>query len=998
MKYAAFISYRHGGIDEKVGMQIQHDLERYKIPSKIAKSIGKKNLGKVFRDADDLRAASDLSAIIRAGIDESEYLIVICTKRYQESVWCMEEIEYFLETRDREHIIVVLVEGEPQESFPEILTHVERDGKIVEIEPLAVDVRAQTEKEILKNVTREKLRYISQMLDMDYDDLKQRQKERQRKRNAIIAGVVFAGVAVFAGVVSYKNVQLNTAYDNLDHSMQQTLKGQSYYLSEYSNTAYLNGDKATAALLALKALPGNLEKPDRPFVPSAMRSLSSALGVYDFNNGYQPDKVYEFSKEAYHTKVTISGKGTYLLIERYQAAANNMLNGKAYVYRVADRKLVQCVELDDISKTAIHTSSHMASLSKDEKTIYYLGKKGLCARELTSGKELFTGQRGCQMVLSEQNDVISVYDDDTAMLYAYTSEGVLQAQTALSAQKKYALYCISPDSSIAVLSQDAKDGVGILLADTSNGGTLFVDKSESCSQISFINDHSLCFVRQDSQMAKSHVVVYDLNENTDDYLVDSDQSSIGTIAVSGYETCFFYVGRELCEVSNKTGKVVWKNTYLSDVLSVKACNDKLMVTLKNGQSYFYNSKKKLLINQSAGNEENFYAMALNDNYACSADFWGKNIRLYSNKKKKRADVTAKTIKKNSEQIAEKWYTASSDGKTILLDFKNGMQDTVQTFRTDTLEMLGSTTLKDMDYESFDNLSVSAENENYISIQDYAYGANAHFDAKTMKKVFSFDEDSYYFYNDDRSLITIAKKQELITYDAASGKEKKKTVIPDGYDRGLQIGAYTIYGNDKTTAICKEGQKDVILKNAVIYTGNEKQNLLCYRSIDGSRWYVYSLKKNKIICQGKAGTFACTMFFDDGKYFLNDYNAIYDAKNGKKLLDLSDISTGVYGAYTNEKIPYFVVWYQSGDSNANGKSTGSNTAYLYNKKNPGEIVAAIPNYVAMDEKGNVITFDGDHTLYKVPLYSEKELLEKGKAFVKGIQLTKEQNEKYHLFTE
>lgn len=48
MKYAAFISYRHGGIDEKVGMQIQHDLERYKIPSKIAKSIGKKVLAKSF--------------------------------------------------------------------------------------------------------------------------------------------------------------------------------------------------------------------------------------------------------------------------------------------------------------------------------------------------------------------------------------------------------------------------------------------------------------------------------------------------------------------------------------------------------------------------------------------------------------------------------------------------------------------------------------------------------------------------------------------------------------------------------------------------------------------------------------------------------------------------------------------------------------------------------------------------------------------------------------
>ena len=169
-----------------------------------------------------------------------------------------------------------------------------------------------------------------------------------------------------------------------------------------------------------------------------------------------------------------------------------------------------------------HTSSHMACLTNDEKIFYYLGKDGLCAMDLKSGKELFTGQKGCQMVLSEQNDVISVYDDDTATLYSYATDGRLQAQTVLSAQKKYALYCISPDSSIAVLSQDAKDGVGIFLADTSNGGTLFADKSESCSQISFINDHSLCFVRQDTQMGKSHIVVYDLNEYSDDYLLDSE--------------------------------------------------------------------------------------------------------------------------------------------------------------------------------------------------------------------------------------------------------------------------------------------------------------------------------------------------------------------------------------------------------------------------------------------------------------------------------------------
>ena len=116
---------------------------------------------------------------------------------------------------------------------------------------------------------------------------------------------------------------------------------------------------------------------------------------------------------------------------------------------------------------------------------------------------------------------------------------------------------------------------------------------------------------------------------------------------------------------------------------------------------------------------------------------------------------------------------------------------------------------------------------------------------------------------------------------------------------------------------------MILKDAVIYTSNEKQKLLCYRSVDAGKWYVYSLEKGKVISQGKAGTFACTIFFDDGTYFLNDYNAVYDARSGEKVLDLSDISTGVYGVYTNKKIPYFVVWYQSGESDANGKSSGSN---------------------------------------------------------------------------
>ena len=51
-KYAAFISYRHGGIDEQVAIQIHKEIERYRLPKKIAREKGIKTLGKLFRDAE----------------------------------------------------------------------------------------------------------------------------------------------------------------------------------------------------------------------------------------------------------------------------------------------------------------------------------------------------------------------------------------------------------------------------------------------------------------------------------------------------------------------------------------------------------------------------------------------------------------------------------------------------------------------------------------------------------------------------------------------------------------------------------------------------------------------------------------------------------------------------------------------------------------------------------------------------------------------------------
>lgn len=990
-KYAAFISYRHGGIDEKVGAQLQKEIERYKLPRKIARQVGRKTLGKVFRDKNDLRSASNLSAIIRQGIDDSEFLVVVCTRRYQDSVWCMEEIAYFIETRGREKIVVVLVEGEPDESFPKLLTEVEQDGKMVHIEPLAVDIRAGSDRAIVRQLSKEKLRFVSQMLNMSYDDLRQRQKERFRRQILTVAAAAVLGLSIFTGVIVNKNIQLNEA-------MQQTLRGQSYYLSEYAGEAYDNGDRMTAVLLALQALPEDLEAPDRPYVPEVMNALTSALGIYDYSSGYQADKVFRFDEESYDTKVEFSEDGELLLVEKYQTAAGNILEGRLYIYTIQEQELVAEYNLADIQKTYNNSLSRSSRLLKDSQTLIYLSPEGMRAVDIYTGQELFSGAAGSQLTLSDRDDVIAVYSNSEAKVYYYNMEGKETAVTDLDEGANYSLYCISPDSSIAVLSQDGNGQRGILLTDVKSGQSMFVDKSESCSKISFIDDHSLCFVRQDTQMKRSHIVVFDLQENSDDYLVDTDKN-IGDVALSGYGSCFFYSGKEITEISRKTGKVTWKNTFPSDVASICAEGEYLAVTLQNGESYFYHGKKKELMNQVQGNGVSFYMLGINEEGACLRDFWGQNIRYYS--MLDHDDDKVQVLDFSSDMVPEKWYTASSGGDTFLLDLKNGISDRVLTFSAEDLQLLADTTLDDLEYESFENLSVEAA-QGYVSVLDYAYGDNAHFDINTMERTLAFDEDAFYFYNEDKSKLMLSRDGKLSVYEGATGEEIETCELPEGYDRGVLVEGYQVFGNEESVCIRKmdgaRAESENVLSDAVLYTFSDKKELLFCRDVSEKEWFVYSLKEGRIVCRGEAGTYASTMIFNEGNYFLNDYTEVYDTNTWKKVLDLSAISTGVYGVTTSEELPYFVVWYQSGNTGSSGKNVGANVAYLYSKSQGGELMGVVPNYVTMAKDGQVIVYDGDHSLYKVPLYRDEEILRLAKEYAAGAKLTAGQREQYHIYEE
>ena len=124
-RYDAFISYRHTELDKFVAENLIKQLEAFKLPKSVAKKLkGKKTkIERVFRDREELPLTNNLEEPIVEALQNSEWLIVICSPRLPESMWCKKEIETFISLRGREHVLAVLIEGEPSESFPEELLY-----------------------------------------------------------------------------------------------------------------------------------------------------------------------------------------------------------------------------------------------------------------------------------------------------------------------------------------------------------------------------------------------------------------------------------------------------------------------------------------------------------------------------------------------------------------------------------------------------------------------------------------------------------------------------------------------------------------------------------------------------------------------------------------------------------------------------------------------------------------------------------------------------------
>lgn len=316
-KYKAFISYNHNDRDSRVAQALHSRIETYTVPRKLRKN-GAKKLGKVFRDQEELSVSSDLNQHIRDALDESEFLIVICSPGAVASKWVSEEIAYFLEHHAPEKVLTVLTGGNGGEIYEALLPGLP--------EPLSLDLTGIVDKEIPRKLKERFLKLCAPLLDCKYDDLVLRDQKRQRRIfRGWLAGIT-AVAMVIIGILLWSNYEINA-------KNREILLRESEMLTQEALEALEQKDSIRAVEYLVSALPspGN----ERPYYAPAEQTLFSALNLFEGIDAF-PNWLSNivFRQESQIDDFCISRDGSVIaIIDAFGAVTcYDITSGQAYWY------------------------------------------------------------------------------------------------------------------------------------------------------------------------------------------------------------------------------------------------------------------------------------------------------------------------------------------------------------------------------------------------------------------------------------------------------------------------------------------------------------------------------------------------------------------------------------------------------------------------------------------------------------------------------------------
>lgn len=644
IKYDAFISYRHCELDQFVATTLHKELEAFRLPKVIekqlrAKGITKKKIERVFRDRDELPITNNLADPITNALRNSDFLLVICSPRLKESLWCRKEIETFSKMHGRENIFAVLIEGEPADSFPEELLYEEKvsvDENGIEqvmrvpIEPLAADVRGKNKKEIRKKIKQEVLRLAAPMFDCSYDDLKQRHRERAIRRIIAIAGgisAVFAAFGIVSSVMAYRineqsiqikeqSVQIQQQADQINVQYQEALCTNAKQMAEDAFDLMEKGDIEAAKEMAYQALSGEM-----PYTSEAEYALSSALQVYRNSSQTAPVRLIKQDSEINFCKT--SPDMTKLMVVD--------IFGNIGVYDPLTGEELYSVNYDN------------AYLGEDEAgfvnnhTIVYATDTGFSLYDLDTKQEknaetgrisLFKTDKDGKYLLTMSYDEIVIYETDT-LNSVYTlevEEGALFSYKAMFSRE-------SRDLAAAVYSKG--DRAGIYIIDLQSGEMKkYLSEQEGITSI-WVEDGYI-YLTAYSMDGETTGSVYCVNADAElvwEYTLDGMPDDIMAFGATASDKLAFTQYSRLMVISKEDGSFICETDCGRDIVNYAAYTESntLSYMTRGGEFHYFmtDSNEDMVIEgRFVTNSDNLKDFIYGKGFYASAAYSDSTVAVY----------------------------------------------------------------------------------------------------------------------------------------------------------------------------------------------------------------------------------------------------------------------------------------------------------------------------------------------------------------------------------
>ena len=256
MKYDVFVSYRHVRPDADVARAVARLVEGYVVAGSVGGVVKRRGF-RVFRDVEEL-ASGELGVLIESALAESEFLVVVCSPRTAGSVWCMREVEFFSRVRGVDHVLAVVVEGDPGVVV----------GDVVGGDVLAVDVRAGAVRSegfggfegcgsgVVDRLVRQSVgvlrrdgidRLMAGVVGVSLGDLRQRQRERRMRRITAATAAATLVTGLFAATSAGLWIKARRDSDVANRRSVETLM-------DLADTTIAGGDRELGLLYSNLAL------------------------------------------------------------------------------------------------------------------------------------------------------------------------------------------------------------------------------------------------------------------------------------------------------------------------------------------------------------------------------------------------------------------------------------------------------------------------------------------------------------------------------------------------------------------------------------------------------------------------------------------------------------------------------------------------------------------------------------------------------------------------